>query len=251
MDGLQIVASVATSGIATAAVKHVKESQNEPFDKATDQIKLDMPALFTDKSTTTTTTTYSNTRFIERTADSAVIQQFFIQDTNQGMNVSIFYDRLFGTYVFVPHAEGTGFIRDTRLQNLPTVIWKLDRFPRDGRLSSIPEDVQRRLDALNAARLKPADARIFRLAAEHRHMRLASDIRRTDDGWPTATVATDPESTGRAQALYVAEDHEGRDVVLCRNSANPKLAQFRSLAGWHHRRSRPISGTLADVASAP
>jgi hypothetical protein len=48
-----------------------------------------------------------------------------------------------------------------------------------------------------------------------------------------------------------ATDWDLRQLVLCRNSANPKLVQFRSLAGWHHRRSRPISGTLANVARQP
>ena len=40
-------------------------------------------------------------------------------------------------------------------------------------------------------------------------------------------------------------------LVLCENSANPRFARFRGLAGWHPSRSRPTSGTLVDVASAP
>jgi len=48
------------------------------------------------------------------------------------------------------------------------------------------------------------------------------------------------------EGLRVADD-----PVLCQNPANPKLARFRGLTGWHRSRSRPTSDILADVGSAP
>lgn len=212
MSGLQLAASAVLSGAATSAVKSVKEAANEAFHKAADQVKINLGNLFTDQSTTTTTLTLSSTEFVERVEDSAVIQQFFIQDTNEGMNVSIFYDRLFGTYVFVPHEEGSGFVRDPRFQNLPTIVWELEQPTAGAAHLTVPEDVRRQLEDVGAVVLDPSREEAFRVAAGHRRLPITASPRLTNSGWQPVTLPAE-RVVGNTQGLYIARDRGGQAVA--------------------------------------
>src|SRR5262249_49986777 len=68
---------------------------------------LSLPQLYKDKSTTTVVTSYGKSTLIESTDGQAVTQQFFIQDTADGMRVALYYDSLFGTYAFGPPPAST------------------------------------------------------------------------------------------------------------------------------------------------
>lgn len=70
-------------------------------------------------------TTLTATSLHERLDASTVAQQFHIQDSTQGVSVELYYDRLFGTYVFRRMTAGTGFMiipRPTPIVINPPVI---------------------------------------------------------------------------------------------------------------------------------
>ncbi len=64
--------------------------------------------LYTNTTTRNVVTTLTGTSLHERLDGASVSQQFHLQDTNEGISVEMYYDRLFGTYVFRRMASGTG-----------------------------------------------------------------------------------------------------------------------------------------------
>ena len=104
MKGLQFGSSQAATAGASAALTGL----GGDFAGMADDIEtLSMPELYKDKSTTTVVTSYGKSTLLEKTDGKAVTQQFFIQDTGQGMNVGLYYDRIFGTYAFGPPPAAT------------------------------------------------------------------------------------------------------------------------------------------------
>jgi hypothetical protein len=76
---------------------------NGGFADMADKIgSLSLPELYKDESTTTVVTSYGKSTLLEKTDGHAVTQQFYIQDTGQGMTIGLYYDSLFGTYAFGP-----------------------------------------------------------------------------------------------------------------------------------------------------
>ena len=81
--------------------------------------------LYVDTTTRNVVTTLTATSLHERLDASTVAQQFHIQDSTQGVSVELYYDRLFGTYVFRRMTAGTGFMiipRPTPIVINPPVI---------------------------------------------------------------------------------------------------------------------------------
>jgi hypothetical protein len=64
--------------------------------------------LYTNTTTRSVVTTLTATSLHERLDASTVSQQFHLQDTAEGISVEMYYDRVFGTYVFRRMASGTG-----------------------------------------------------------------------------------------------------------------------------------------------
>ena len=64
--------------------------------------------LYTNTTTRSVVTTLTATSLHERLDASSVAQQFHLQDTVEGISVEMYYDRLFGTYVFRRMGAGTG-----------------------------------------------------------------------------------------------------------------------------------------------
>jgi hypothetical protein len=99
MKGLAYGSSAAASAGAAKALAAL----NGGFaDMAGKMGSFSLPELYKDKSTTTVVTSYGKSTLLQQTNGQAVTQQFFIQDTGQGMKVSLYYDSLFGTYAFGP-----------------------------------------------------------------------------------------------------------------------------------------------------
>jgi hypothetical protein len=102
-----------------------------------------LPPLFTNQSTTNVTTTYSKSSLLSRVSDNAVTQQFFLKDTTKGLSVALYYDMLFGTYVFKPHPLGAGAVKDRALKQLPIIVGSTG------------------LEQLGSVRIEPAPRRAF------------------------------------------------------------------------------------------
>ena len=66
--------------------------------------------LYVDTTSRSVVTTLTATSLHQSLDASAVSQQFHLQDTTEGISVEMYYDRLFGTYVFRRMGAGTGFI---------------------------------------------------------------------------------------------------------------------------------------------
>lgn len=66
--------------------------------------------LYTNTTTRNVVTTLTGTSLHERLDGASVSQQFHLQDTNEGISVEMYYDRLFGTYAFRRMASGTGLV---------------------------------------------------------------------------------------------------------------------------------------------
>jgi hypothetical protein len=104
MKGLAFGSSAAASAGAGKALTALGGGFADMADKVG---SLSLPELYKDKSTTTVVTSYGKSTLIEKTSGQAVTQQFFIQDTGQGMTVALYYDSLFGTYAFGPPPSAT------------------------------------------------------------------------------------------------------------------------------------------------
>ena len=104
MKGLAFGSSAAASAGASAALTGL----GGDFADMADRIgTLSLPELYKDKSTTTVVTSYGKSTLLEKTSGQAVTQQFYIQDTGQGMAVALYYDSIFGTYAFGPAPAGS------------------------------------------------------------------------------------------------------------------------------------------------
>jgi hypothetical protein len=104
MKGLKFGSSAAAGAGAGAALAAL----NGDFADMAGKIgSLSLPELYKDKSTTTVVTSYGKSTLLEKTDGHAVTQQFYIQDTGQGMAVALYYDNIFGTYAFGPAPAGS------------------------------------------------------------------------------------------------------------------------------------------------
>jgi hypothetical protein len=99
MKGLAWGSSAAASAGASAALGALGGGF---ADMASKVGTLSLPELYKDKSTTTVVTSYGRSTLIEKTDGQAVTQQFYVQETGQGMTFALYYDSLFGTYAFGP-----------------------------------------------------------------------------------------------------------------------------------------------------
>src|SRR4029453_7147900 len=107
------------SAAATAAAPKILTALGGGFAEMADKVgKIGVPELFKDQTQTTTVTSLGQTRFLEQVSDSAVTQQFYLQDTTLGLSLALYYDKLFGTYIFATHAPGAGWANDTAVRNL-------------------------------------------------------------------------------------------------------------------------------------
>jgi hypothetical protein len=101
--------SAAASGMAAATMAYFGSHYSDldsksDFKKLGEAMSITLPDLYTNTTTTNVTTSYGRTTLLEETADNTVTQRFFLQDTNEGMSVEVYYDTFFGTYAFLPVA---------------------------------------------------------------------------------------------------------------------------------------------------
>ena len=95
------------SAAATAGVAALGTNLGGDFASTADKIgTISIPELFKDESTTTVTTTFSSARLLDKVSDTAITQRFYIKNNGKGISVELYYDKLFGTYVFVPRKPG-------------------------------------------------------------------------------------------------------------------------------------------------
>lgn len=126
MAGLTLAASKGLAAAASGSVKGFANyaegewqipSDSDPalsdeeksfgiFRKAAKDIKLNIPTLYRDTTTTSTTVFFTRSQAIMEKAGRALIQAFYIKDTARPMNVCIYYDRMFNSYAFVPAVVG-------------------------------------------------------------------------------------------------------------------------------------------------
>ena len=109
MKGLAFGGAAAASAGANAALAALGGGFADMAGKVG---SLSLPELYKDKSTTTVVTSYGKSTLIQKTNGQAVTQQFYIQDTGQGMVVALYYDSIFGTYAFgpAPSSPGPGMV---------------------------------------------------------------------------------------------------------------------------------------------
>lgn len=88
----------AATGLATAVGSLVPVPG---FGALAGQVVGSIFPLYTNSTTVTTVTTLTSTTLHEQLAANSVAQQFHLQDTRVGVTVSLSYDRLFGTFVFL------------------------------------------------------------------------------------------------------------------------------------------------------
>jgi hypothetical protein len=127
-------------------------------------IKINLPALYQDTTTTTVVTEFSKTQLTEKLADSAVTESFWLQDQHYGMSVQVYYDTFFGTFAFTTNALGTGITLDPGLAQLRSVVWLRDAAVTNAGLllnvafGDLTSSIQATLQQLGAISLRPASA---------------------------------------------------------------------------------------------
>jgi len=128
------------------------------------------------------------------------------------MSVTVFYDRLFGTYAFVEHEEGTGISRP--YADLPSFVWELANEPVDGEQFLLPNDIREQLISLGATVLDPSPGKDYSTIAGYSKVRMFSEVS-LDAKYPDPirlpTVRNRPVS--KMQTLYIARDHNGKAVA--------------------------------------
>ncbi len=178
-----------------------------------------IPELFKDQSVQTVETTFGRTSFLEQTSDSAVTQQFFIQDTQQGISVALYYDALFGTYVFAPHTPGAGWASSASVRNLPVVAWTMSPSSVQDAPQEMPARVRDQLAAHGAVSFASAASSTYRVqhdatvgAASSSAVALDTQTHVMPARAYVTTLAarTTPQ---RVQNLYLARNAQGRVVA--------------------------------------
>lgn len=100
------VATVALSGVQLAATNLASAAASlvplPGFAALAGQVVGSVFPLYTNSTQVTTVTTLTSTTLNQQLSGTDVAQQFHLQDTRAGLSVSLYYDRLFGTYVFLP-----------------------------------------------------------------------------------------------------------------------------------------------------
>lgn len=117
--------------------------------------------LFSYTSQTTTTTTYTRSQEIDTTSENDITQDFFVKDTNQGQNVALFYDALFGTFAFLPWPTDMGVAHACPLRHLPVIAWSV-RVNRNAPVrETMPRELHERIRSLGGSLLIAAPANSY------------------------------------------------------------------------------------------
>ena len=173
---------------------------------------IGIPELFTDQSERTVVTSYGRTSFVEHVADSAVTQQFYLQDTSQGLSVALYFDTLFGTYVFAPHTAGAGWAYDANLQQLPVLTAAIVEQGGESDTASLPTAIQSQLNQLGAVELQPASAGSYSTTRGTTKVQPSELVYRST-GFTLEDLPSETAVGNRTQTLYVARDTQGRAVA--------------------------------------
>lgn len=212
MKGIQFGASAAADAALAGALNAI--SPTDFADMAGKMKGISVPTLFVDQQQTNITITYGQSNLLKKADSHAVTQQFYLQDTLHGLSIVLYFDKLYGTYVFLPYTPGAGIPKDPLLQRLPVLAWTLDGADRTQRQHKIPEGLHSRLLSLGAARFDLAPAASYKVAKDRTKVdagiRLQKDVasRLTFD-----QLTTTKGFGGRSQSLYVVRNRGGRPVA--------------------------------------
>ncbi len=114
--------------------------------------------LFTYTNETTVTTTYTRGKEIEKTDENAITQNFYIKDTNQGLNVALFYDALFGTLAFVPWPANMGVATSYSIRRLPVSSWSVATTHGGPIVEAMPRELLSSLAKVGGKQIVPVPA---------------------------------------------------------------------------------------------
>lgn len=117
--------------------------------------------LFNYTNQTTTTTTYTRSQEIDTSNENDITQNFFVKDTNQGINVALFYDALFGTFTFLPWPPEMGVATAYPVRHLPSIVWSVKVTRNSSVHELMPSELHNKVTALGGSTLIAAPANSY------------------------------------------------------------------------------------------
>jgi hypothetical protein len=155
---------------------------------------------------------YYKDTLLTRYAEDDITQTYFLQDTNEGMYLAMYYDSFFGTFAFVKLLPGMGRPVEAQVASLPKIVWTTKAVPNATIDEPLPQDLAASLKQLKAVRLESAASDDYIVSAG------------TEKGLPPKVVL-DPKQwrltgefpttrSGAALALVYALNSEKQRVAL-------------------------------------